>query len=89
MELGGGAHTTLSVRHRAILQTIGLAGADEAALGALARTREFDDLTHGGLVAFWHPLAVHRPDVVGGSPGTWCLTEAGAAVVELPPVRFA
>jgi len=89
MELGGGVQAELSARHRAILQAVGLHGADEGSLGALARSREFDDLTHGGLVTFWHPLAVHRPEVTGGRPGAWCLTESGAAALELPPVRFA
>jgi len=69
---------------------IGPYGADEPALGAEARSREFDDLTHHGLVVFWHPLG-GRPGsgILGGAPGSWCLTLAGAEAAGLPALRLA
>jgi len=80
----------LSERHRAILRAIGPSGATEAQLGAAARSRELDDLTHCGLAAYWPLLGVRpRADLVGGAPGTWCLTYAGATAVELPALRLA
>ena len=80
----------LTERHREILQSIGPAGADETALGAAARSREFDDLTHYGLVVYWHPLGTGpRTGVIGGAPGAWCLTLAGAEAAGLPELRLA
>jgi len=89
MAYGGGAEA-LTDRHRAILRAIGPYGADEPALGAEARSREFDDLTHHGLVVFWHPLG-GRPGsgILGGAPGSWCLTLAGAEAAGLPALRLA
>ena len=80
----------LSERHRAILRAIGPYGAVEATLGAAARSREFDDLTHSGLVVYWHPLGSGpRVGILGGAPGSWCLTLAGAEAAELPALRLA
>ena len=89
MAYGGGAEA-LTDRHRAILRAIGPHGANEPALGAEARSREFDDLTHHGLVVFWHPLG-SRPGsgILGGAPGSWCLTLAGAEAAGLPALRLA
>jgi hypothetical protein len=81
---------TLTDRHREILRAIGSTGANELTLGAAARSREFDDLTHFGLVVFWHPLGTGpRTSVLGGAPGSWCLTFAGAEAAGLPELRFA
>ncbi len=89
MRHGGGARA-LGERHRAILQAIGPYGADEATLGAAARSREFDDLTHNGLVVYWHPLGARpRAGILGGAPGSWCLTIAGAEAAGLPALRLA
>ena len=80
----------LTDRHREILQAIGPYGADEQALGAAARSREFDDLTHHGLVVYWHPLGTGpRTSILGGAPGTWCLTIPGAEAAGLPALRLA
>ena len=80
----------LTDRHREILQAIGPYGADEPTLGAAARSREFDDLTHGGLVVYWHPLGTGpRAGILGGAPGSWCLTLAGAEAAGFPELRFA
>jgi hypothetical protein len=81
---------TLTDRHREILRAIGSTGATELTLGAAARSREFDDLTHSGLVVYWHPLGTGpRAGILGGAPGSWCLTLAGAEAAGLPAVRFA
>lgn len=56
-------------------------------LGGQVRSREFADLTHQRSIVFWHP---HRPGgpsaVLGGEPGRWRLTYAGADAIGLPPV---
>ena len=88
---GGGhtqwvSHAELSERHRAILQAIGDRGAGDAELGGHVRSREFDDLTKARLVVYW-PLYEERPaGVVGGEPGSWCLTVAGREAAALPPL---
>jgi hypothetical protein len=81
---------SLSERHRAILRAIGPSGATESALGAAARSRELDELARASLVAYWPLLGVRpRGDIVGGDPGTWCLTFAGATAMGLPALRLA
>ena len=79
----------ISDKHREILREIGFAGATDGELSSYGRSRELGDLSHAGLIAFWHP---HRPTpltgIIGGAPGKWCLTIAGAAEADLPPLRF-
>ena len=81
---------TLNERHRLILRAVGFGGATEEELAGHARSREFSDLTHQGLIVYWH---THRGEplsgVIGGRPGCWCLTPAGAAETEMPPLRLA
>jgi hypothetical protein len=75
----------LTEQHRGILEKIGEDGASPASLGRAVNTREFDDLRSEGLVVYWHERGSRPAAVVcsGYRPGTWMLTVAGAAAIEL------
>ncbi len=80
----------LNDQHRAILQAIGFAGATDAQLPGYGRSRELGDLSHAGLIVYWHPQRTVPPEgVIGGGRGKWCLTISGAGEADLPPLRLA